>query len=108
MARSSGMFPIKSAWVDAATILPANGDELVVPNLQHSEEVTVVAYFTGNAAGSVAVKDAADNILYTVAAPAGGEGKVIMVRSGYELGAIETVKLDSALLTAGAVQVSIF
>ncbi|ACT65655.1 predicted protein [Cyanophage PSS2] len=106
-ARSTGFFPIKAAWVDTLTLLPSDGSDLTVPNLQHSGEVTYVAYFNATAAGSVDVKDGSDNVLVTLTAPTGG-GKVFAVRSGYETGEITTVKLDSANLSAGAVQVSVF
>ncbi len=106
-SRSFGMFPIKAAWIDAETLLPSNGDALVVPNLQHSNEVTVVAYFDDAASGSVTVTDGAGNALFTLAAP-GAAGKVFAVRSGYELGEVTSVKLDSAALTAGSAQVSLF
>ena len=103
-ARSSGMFPIRAAWVDAATLIPANGDALTVPNLKHSGEVTVVAYFSADATGSVAVTLGSE-VMTIAAAP--GE-KVIKVRSGIELGDVTSVSQDQASLTAGTAQVSIF
>ena len=104
-ARSSGMFPIKGAWVDEATTLPSDGSSLTVPDLQHSAEVTFVAFFNAAAAGSVTVAAGSTNV--TLAAPSGG-GKVFAVRSGIELGSVTAVALDSAALTSGAVKVVLF
>lgn len=106
-ARSTGFFPVKAGWIDTLTILPSDGSDLTVPDLAHSGEVTYVAYFNAAATGSVAVKDGSDNVLATLTAPAGG-GKVFAVRSGFETGSTTTVKLDSANLSAGTAQVSIF
>ena len=105
-ARSSGMFPRKAAWVDAATIIPADGSALTVPNLQHSGEVTLVAYFSDDAAGSIAVTLGSETV--TLAAADQRDKKVIKVRSGYELGPVTSVTADYALLSAGSAQVSIF
>jgi len=104
-ARSSGMFPIKGAWVDEATTLPSDGSALTVPNLHHSAEVTFVGFFNAAASGSVTVVAGGTNV--TLTAPSGG-GKVFAVRSGIELGDVTTVALDSAALTAGAVKVVLF
>lgn len=104
-ARSSGMFPIKGAWVDEATTLPSDGSALAVPNLHHSAEVTFVAFFSSAAAGSVSVT--AGSTVITLAAPSGG-GKVFAVRSGIELGDVTAVALDSTNLTAGTVKVALF
>lgn len=105
-ARSSGMFPRKAAWVDAATLIPANGDALTVPNLMHSGEVTVIAYFSNDAVGSVEVTLGSEVI--TLDASAQRDRKVMKVRSGYELGAVTSVTQDQTGLTAGTCQVSIF
>lgn len=104
-ARSSGMYPRKAAWVDEETTLPSDGSALTVPNLQHSDEVTFVAFYSADAAGSVTVAAGSTNI--TLAAPSGG-GKVFAVRSGIELGSVTSVALDSAALTAGSVKVALF
>ena len=105
-ARSSGMFPRKAAWVDAATIIPADGSSLTVPNLKHSGEVTIVAFFSSDAVGSVAVTLGSETV--TLAASDERLGKVIKVRSGYELGDVTEVSQDQASLSAGTAQVSIF
>lgn len=104
-ARSTGMFPIKGAWVDEATTLPSDGSALDVPNLQHSAEVTFVGFFSADAAGSVSVQ--AGDTVVTLSAPSGG-GKVFAVRSGIELGSVTQVALDQAGLTAGTVKVCLF
>lgn len=104
-ARSSGMFPVKGAWVDEATTLPSDGSALDVPDLQHSSEVTFVGFFSADAAGSVTV--VAGGTLVTLSAPSGG-GKVFAVRSGIELGSVTQVALDQAALTAGSVKVCLF
>ena len=106
-ARSTGIFPVKAGWVDTATILPSNGNDLTVPDLGHSGEITYLAYFSDNANGSVEVQDGDDNTLVTLTAPTGG-GKVFAVRSGIETGSITTIKLISTSLAAGTVQVSVF
>lgn len=105
-ARSSGMFPRKAAWVDAATLIPANGDALTVPNLQHSGEVTLVAFFSNDAAGSVAVTLGSEVITLAVADQR--DNKVIKVRSGYELGPVTSVTQDQGNLSSGTCQVSLF
>lgn len=105
-ARSTGMFPKYAAWVDTATILPANGDPLEVPNLQHSAEVHFVAYFSADAEGYVEVYSGVTSLV-KLTAPAGG-GKVIAVRSGYELGEVTSIALNSTSLDEGTVQVSVF
>lgn len=105
MARSSGMFPVRGAWIDEATTLPVNGDPLTVPNLQHSHEVTFVAFFNATAVGSVEVTAGTTTI--TLTAPTGG-GKVFAVRSGIELGAVTTVSADYTGLSAGTGKVVLF
>lgn len=104
-ARSSGMYPVKGAWVDEATTLPANGDDLTVPNLQHSDQVTFVAFFSSDADGHVDVTAGSHTIVLT--APAGG-GKVFAVRSGIELGPVTVVSADYAGLTDGTAKVCLF
>ena len=105
-ARSSGMFPRKAAWVDAETIIPADGSALTVPDLQHSGEVTIIAYFSADAVGSVSVDLGGTTV--TLAAADQRDRKVIKVRSGYELGSVTSVTQDQASLSAGTAQVSIF
>ena len=105
-ARSSGMFPRKAAWVDAATIIPADGSALTVPDLQHSGEVTLIAYFSSDAVGSVDVTLGSETI--TLAAADQRNSKVMKVRSGYELGSVTEATQDQAALSAGYAQVSIF
>ena len=105
-ARSSGMFPIRAAWVDAETIIPADGSALTVPDLQHSGEVNIVAYFSSDAVGSVTVTLGTETV--TLAAADQRNSKVIKVRSGYELGSVTEVTADYASLSAGTAQVSIF
>ena len=105
-ARSSGMFPRKAAWVDAATIIPADGSALTVPDLQHSGEVTLIAYFSSDAVGSVDVTLGSETI--TLAAADQRNSKVMKVRSGYELGSVTEATQDQASLSAGSAQVSIF
>lgn len=105
-ARSSGMFPRKGVWIDAETIIPADGSTLTVPDLQHSGEVTIVAFFSADAVGSVAVTIGSETVTLAVADQK--DLKVIKVRSGYELGSVTEVTQDQALLTAGTAQVSIF
>ena len=105
-ARSSGMFPRRAAWVDAATLIPADGSALAVPNLQHSGEVTLIAYFSDDAVGFVAVTLGSEVV--TLAAGDQRDKKVIKVRSGYELGSVTSVSQDQALLSAGSCQVSLF
>ncbi len=104
-ARSSGIFPVRGAWVDEATTLPTNGDALTVPNLHHSSEVTFVAFFSAAAVGSVEVTAGSTTI--TLEAPAGG-GKVFAVRSGIELGDVTSVSADYAGLSAGTAKVVLF
>lgn len=103
-ARSSGMFPIRGVWIDEETTLVAGGSK-AVPNLHHSEEVTFVALFDAAAVGSVQITAGSEVI--TLAAPSGG-GKVLAVRSGYELGDVESVDLDVTGLTAGTAKVFLF
>lgn len=99
------MFPVRGAWVDEATTLPADGSNLTVPNLHHSSEVTFVAFFDAAAVGSVVVD--AGGTLVTLEAPAGG-GKVFAVRSGIELGDVTSVSADYSGLTAGTAKVVLF
>ena len=105
-ARSSGMFPRKGVWIDAETIIPADGSTLTVPNLKHSGEVTVVAFFSADAVGSVTVDLGGTAV--TLAAADQRDSKVIKVRSGYERGDVTEVTQDQASLSAGSAQVSIF
>lgn len=105
-ARSSGMFPVRAAWVDAETIIPANGDTLEVPNLMHSGEVTFIAFFSADAVGSVTVTAGGTTVVLDAADQK--DHKVIKVRSGYELGSVTEVSQDQAALSAGTAQVSIF
>ena len=105
-ARSSGMFPRKGVWIDAETIIPADGSALTVPDLQHSGEVTIVAFFSADAVGSVTVD--LDGTAVVLAAADQKDLKVIKVRSGYELGSVTEVTQDQASLSAGTAQVSIF
>lgn len=105
-ARSSGMFPVRAAWVDAETIIPAGGSALTVPDLQFSSEVTIVAFFSADAVGSVTVDLGGTAVV--LAASDQKDQKVIKVRSGYELGSVTSVTQDQASLSAGTAQVSIF
>lgn len=109
-ARSSGMFPKHAAWVDLATLLPADGSDLSVPPLNHSGTVHFLAYFSADAVGSVTVELSNG---YQVVLDADGERnrKVIAVRSGYEIGdmgATPTAKRINTNLSAGTAQVSVF
>lgn len=103
-ARSSGLFPIRGAFVDEATTLVAGGS-IDVPNLHHSSEVTFVAFFDAAASGSVEI--VAGSTVITLTAPSGG-GKVFAVRSGIELGDVTSVSLSTAGLTAGTAKVVLF
>ena len=105
-ARSSGMFPRKAAWVDAETLIPADGSALTVPDLQHSGEVTLIAYFSADAVGSVEVTLGTETV--TLAAADQRDRKVMKVRSGYELGSVTSVSQDQSGLSAGTAQVSLF
>lgn len=101
-ARSSGMFPRKGFLVDEATILS------VTPVAVGSKvELNIAAYFAADAVGSVDVNDQDGNTVATLTAPSGG-GKVITTRNGYEAYGITSLVLDSASLSAGAVQVSLY
>lgn len=106
-ARSSGMFPKQAAWVDLETTFPANADLMEVPNLQHSGLVSFVAYFSANAVGTVAIQRADNSPVCSLTAPAGG-GKVIVQRSGIEIGTLTQIKCVRTGLTAGTAQVSLF
>ena len=105
-ARSSGMFPRTAAWVDSETIIPADGTALTVPDLQHSGEVTLIAYFSSDAVGSVEVTLGTEVV--TLAAADQRDRKVMKIRSGYELGSVTSVTQDQSGLSAGTAQVSIF
>ncbi len=105
-ARSTGIFPVRGAYVDNATVIPAGGGALTVPDLGNSSEVTFVAFFSADAAGSVEVTAGATT--FTIAAEDQKDGKVLKVRSGYELGSVTSVTQDQANLSAGTCQVSIF
>jgi len=106
-ARSSGIFPKKAAWVDLETTFPADATLIAVPNLQHSDLVTFVAYFSATAVGSVVVQRPDNSVIATLTAPAGG-GKVIVARGGLEIGSVTSVKLIRTGLTAGTARVSLF
>lgn len=110
-ARSTGIFPRKAGWVDEATLLPADGSNLAVPNLRHYGEVYFLAFFSADAVGSVVIEKADGTDLVTITAPAGG-GRRLLMRDGFEIGQlfgdVETIKLNDAGLTAGTVQVSVF
>ncbi|QNJ26004.1 hypothetical protein SynSYN20_01677 [Synechococcus sp. SYN20] len=68
--------------------------------------MTLIAYFSNDAVGSVAVTLGSEVI--TLSAADQSDKKVIKVRSGYELGPVTSVSADYAGLTAGTAQVSIF
>lgn len=101
-ARSSGMFPRKGFLVDEATIL--SGTPVAVGA---KVELNIAAYFDAAAVGSVDVKDQDGNTVATLSAPTGG-GKVITTRNGYESYGVTSLVLDSASLSAGTAQVSLF
>ena len=103
-ARSSGMFPRRSAFVDELTTLVAGG-AIDTPNLQHSDTVEFVAFFSADAVGSVAVT--AGSTVITLTAPSGG-GKVHASRLGIELGEVTSVSLDITGLTGGTAKVVLF
>jgi hypothetical protein len=106
--RSTGLFPRKAAYVDAATILTA-GSSTAFAIPVGIDELCVVAYFSSDAAGYAKLNDQDGNLLATLTAPSGG-GKVQIERSGYELAkmGVTGLKLVTAtFLTAGAVQVSL-
>lgn len=107
------MFPRKAGWVDAQNIL-ANGVAKKVVNLQHSGEVTFLAYFSTDAVGSVTVTTS-NGYVVELAATGERELKVMAIRSGYEIGDMTVggtidaeLTLDTSGLTAGTVQVSVF
>ena len=106
--RSSGLFPRKAAYVDAATILTA-GSSTAFAIPVGADDIEVVAYFSSDAAGYAKLNDQDGNLLATLTAPSGG-GKVQIERSGYELSkmGVTGLKLVTAtFLTAGTVQVSL-
>ena len=112
-ARSSGMFPIRAAWVDAELLL-ANGVAKKVTNLMHNDTVSFLGYFSEDAVGSVTVTTS-NGYVVTLAADGPRNRKVIATRSGFELGDLTAggtqdaeVTLDTSGLSAGSVQVSLF
>jgi len=116
------MFPVKGIWIDAETLLPDSTDYIQLPNLQHSAEVTIVAFFKGTvddttkvetaATGSttVTLSDESGTNTHTIVLDAADQrnGKVIKIRSGYELGEITKAKHTQSLGQGTTVQVSIF
>jgi hypothetical protein len=106
--RSTGLFPRKAAYVDAATILTAGSSTaFAIPT--GVDSLGIVAYFSSTAAGYAKITDQSDNLLATITAPSGG-GMVLIERSGFELAklGVTGLKLVTAtFLTAGTVQVSL-
>lgn len=112
-ARSSGIFPIRAAWVDSELLL-ANGVAKKVTNLMHNDNVTFLGYFSENAVGSVTVTTS-NGYVVTLQADGPRNRKVIATRSGFELGDLTAagtqpaeVMLDTSGLSQGSVQVSLF
>lgn len=100
--QSTGLHPRKFAYVDAEMILSASPKAVST----HGETINIVAYFSADAAGDVAVKNGSDTIATLTAVPG---GKVQIARSGYEFGGAElSLTVDTAALTAGSSQVSVF
>lgn len=92
--------------VDEATIL-VDGVAKSLTGGARAQGLHLGCYFSSDAAGSVAVEDQNGLVLATVTAPTGG-GKVIIERGRFEVYDVTSVTLDSALLSAGSVQVSLF
>ena len=105
-AQSTGMMKRQGFLVDEATIL-ANGVAKALTGGAKAQGLNLGAYFSSDAAGSVAVADQNGVVLATVVAPAGG-GKVIIERGRFEVYEATTVTLDTANLSAGSVQVSLY
>lgn len=92
--------------VDEATIL-VNGVAMPLTGGAKSQGVNLGCYFSSDAVGSVEVVDDNAQVLATIAAPNGG-GKVIIERGRFEVYEATTVTLNTAGLSAGSVQVSLY
>jgi hypothetical protein len=105
-AQSTGMMKRQGFLVDEATIL-ANGVAKSLTGGAKAQGLNIGAYFSSDAAGSVSVADQGGTVLATIAAPSGG-GKVIVERGRFEVYDATSVVLDTANLSAGSVQVSLY
>ncbi len=105
-AQSTGMMKRQGFLVDEATIL-VNGTPKALTGGAKSQGLNLGCYFSSDASGSVSVADQNGAVLATITAPSGG-GKVIIERGRFEVYEATTVTLDTASLSAGSVQVSLY
>lgn len=105
-AQSTGMMKRQGFLVDEATIL-VNGVAMPLTGGAKAQGLNLGCYFSSDAAGSVTVSDQDANVLATVTSPTGG-GKVIIERGRFEVYEATSVTLDTAGLTGGSVQVSLY
>ena len=105
-AQSTGMHKRFGFLVDQATIL-VNGVAMPLTGGAKAQGLNLGCYFSSDAAGSVTVADQNGAVLATVTAPAGG-GKMVIERGRFEVYEATEVTLDTAGLTAGSVQASLF
>lgn len=102
MQQSTGMFPRSGGYVDLATVL-VDGVE---KTFKHAAGLTVLAYFSSDAVGSVSVALTGGETI-TVSAPVGG-GKVLTSRNETEVYEVTGATLDASGLTAGSAQISLY
>ena len=105
-AQSTGMMKRQGFLVDEATIL-TNGVAKSLTGGAKSQGLNLGCYFSSDAVGSVSVADQNGAVLATITAPSGG-GKVIIERGRFEVYEATSVVLDTALLSGGSVQVSLY
>ena len=96
------MFPRSGGYVDEALVLE-NGTTKAIST---GAGITVLAYFSSDAVGSVDVT-LSNGLVLTLTAPSGG-GKILTSRNETEIYGVDEATLDTASLSAGSVQVSLY